>query len=27
LTDDEVNVAFTKLQQEIVKDGTLSVRS
>lgn len=27
LTDDEVNAAFTKLQQEIVKDGTLSVRS
>ena len=27
LTDDEVNAVFTKLQQELVKDGTMSIRA
>jgi phenylalanyl-tRNA synthetase beta chain len=27
LTDEEVNLAFTKLQQEIARDGTMTVRA
>ena len=27
LTDDEVNVVFSKIQRDIVLDGTLSVRA
>jgi phenylalanyl-tRNA synthetase beta chain len=27
LTDDEVNAAFTKIQQQVVADGSISVRA